>query len=77
MLPLFYIWEHRCHRNIQGLFIEKHLRKSYKKFSLDPLTYTWEFYLLLKLDIPCQISTQVKEDILSVYESMLIQYEIK
>ena len=32
MLPLFFIWEHRCHRNIQGLFIEKHLRKSYKKF---------------------------------------------
>ena len=76
MLPLLYIWEHRCHQNIQDLDVEKHLKKSYKRFSQKPLTYTWEFYLFLKLDIPHQISSQIKEKILSAYESLLIQYEI-
>ena len=71
MLPLFYIWEHRCHQNIQELNVEKHLRKPYKKFSLNPLTYTWVFYLFLKLDIPCQMSTQIRENLLSAYETLL------
>ena len=75
MLPLFYIWEHRYHQNIQELNVEKYLKKPYKKFSLNPLTYTWVFYLFLKLDIPCQMSTHIRKNILSAYESLLIQKE--
>ena len=71
MLPLFYIWEHRCHQNIQEIDVEKYLRKPYKKFSQNPLTYTWVFYLFLKLDIPRQMSTQIRENILSAYETLL------
>ena len=49
ILPLYYIWEHYCHRQLKELDFEAHLDKPYKKFILNPLTNTWELYLFISI----------------------------
>ena len=71
MLPLFYIWENCCHKNISNLGVEKHLMEPYKRFLQDPLTYTWKFYVFLKLGLPSQMATKTREQVLSAYEPLI------
>jgi hypothetical protein len=71
MLPLFYIWEHICQRNLSEIHIERHLKKAYLRFLEDPFTNTMKFYLLLKIGISCSIPTGVKNNIVSIYESLI------
>jgi hypothetical protein len=71
MLPLFYIWEKCCQKNILELGVEKHLTKPYERFLHDPLSYTWKFYLFLKLGIPSQLSTKTRKKVLSAYELLI------
>ena len=73
MLPLFYIWEYCCQKSILELGVEKHLMKPYDRFLHHPLTYTWKFYLFLKLGIPSQMSTKTREQVLSVYETIILE----
>ena len=73
MLPLFYIWEYCCQKSILELGVEKHLMKPYERFLHNPLTYTWKFYLFLKLGIPSQMSTKTREQVLSVYETIILE----
>lgn len=52
ILPLYYIWEHFCHRQLNELAFEEHLDKPYKRFKQNPLTNTWELYLFISVQIP-------------------------
>ena len=52
MLPMFYIWEHYCHRKLSEIEMEKHLMKPYERFSRNPLSNTWAFYLLSEIEVP-------------------------
>ena len=52
LLPLFYIWEHYCHRPLKDICFEEHLRKPYRKFIRNPITYTWELYIFITLYEP-------------------------
>ena len=52
ILPLYYIWDHCCHRNLDELSFEEHLRKAYQKFLQNPLTNTWELYLFVSIKTP-------------------------
>ena len=49
ILPLYYIWEHFCHRRLKELDFEEHLDKPYKRFKQNPLTNTWELYLFISV----------------------------
>ena len=50
MLPLYYIWEHCCHKQLKDICFEEHLRKPYNKFRQHPITHTWELYLFVSLE---------------------------
>ena len=72
MLPLIYIWKHCCHKSISELGVEKHLMKPYERFLHDPLMFTWELYLFLKLDKPSGMSKHLRERVLSAYELLWV-----
>ena len=71
MLPMFYIWEHYFHRDLSEINMEEHLRKPYEKFSRNPLTNTWAFYLLLKTSVYDIIPTRIKKKLLVIYEPLI------
>lgn len=77
ILPLFYIWEHLYHRKLSEVGAEKHLMKPYEKFSQDPIAYTWESYLFLKLGLPGQMSDGDRDKVLTVYESLFNSAKIE
>lgn len=68
MLPMFYIWEHYCHKNLSEIEMEQHLKMPYERFSRTPRTNTWTFYLFLKTCNTSTIPTGVKKKILLIYE---------
>lgn len=72
MLPLIYIWKHCCHKSISELGVEKHLMKPYERFLHDPLMFTWELYLFLKLDKPSGMSKHLRERVLFAYELLWV-----
>lgn len=76
MLPMFYIWEHYCHRKLSEIAMEKHLMKPYERFSRTPRTNTWTFYLLLKTCNSSNLPTSVMKKILSIYEPMIEYPEV-
>ena len=49
MLPLYYIWEHCCHRQLNELKFEDYLRKPYQRFIQTPISYTWEMFIYINL----------------------------
>ena len=71
MLPMFYIWEHYFHRKLIEIKVEKHLEKPYERFSKNPITNTWEFYLFLKIGISCSIPKDVRNNLLYIYEPLI------
>lgn len=52
ILPLYYIWEHCCHMQIDELELDQHLKLAYQKYLKKPLTNTWELYILISLKAP-------------------------
>lgn len=49
LLPLYYIWEYCCHRQLKEIEFEEHLMKPYKIFNQAPITYTLEMFLYITL----------------------------
>ena len=49
LLPLYYIWEHCCHRQLKEIEFEEHLMKPYIIFNQAPITYTLEMFLYITL----------------------------
>ena len=49
LLPLYYIWEHCCHRQLKEIEFEEHLMKPYILFNQAPITYTLEMFLYITL----------------------------
>lgn len=77
MMPLFYIWDKCFHRDLLELGADIHLIKPYKRFLLDPLTYTWELYVFIKIGLPRQMPTMIRNKVLSAYEHILVSYKSK
>lgn len=77
MMPLFYIWDNYYHRDISELGADIHLIKPYNRFLQDPLIYTWELYLFIKIGLPHQMPAMVRKKVLSLYEVLLMSYSSK
>lgn len=60
VLPLYYIWDRCCHRDLGELNFEEHLQKAYKKFVQNPLTNTWELYLFVSIRCPFKNGVEQK-----------------
>lgn len=74
ILPLYYIWDHCCHRNLDKLSFEEHLRKAYQKFLQNPLTNTWELYLFVSIKTPFKNELGKKnlsKEIIEIYNQLL------
>lgn len=74
MLPLYYIWEHCCHRELSDLDFEEHLRKPYQKFSENPLVNTWELYVFISINevfavVP--VKKRLTREISKIYKELL------
>ena len=74
ILPLYYIWEHCCHRNLGELRFEEHLQKAYQKFEQNPLTNTWELYIFISIKTPFKDelgNKKLSKDIIDIYNQLL------
>ena len=71
LLPLYYIWENCCHRQLKDVCFEEHLKKPYQRFAKKPFTYTWEMYILISLCIP--FSRYLEND--SIYAEISVIYK--
>jgi hypothetical protein len=74
ILPLYYIWEHCCHRNLGELMFEEHLQKAYQRFMQNPLTNTWELYLFVSIKTPFKNELGKKnlsKEIIEIYNLLL------
>lgn len=71
MLPLLYIWEHNCQRELSAVTIEDNLIKPYRKFVMDPYANTMELYLLLKTGEPTFLPKRCREKLLDIYKTVL------
>ncbi len=71
MLPLYYIWEHCCHQQLEDLSFEEHLRNPYKKFLQHPITYTWQLYVFITIKEP--LFSQLKKK--SIYNEISFIYK--
>lgn len=49
MLPLYFIWEYCCHRQLNEIKFEEYLKKPYQRFIKTPITYTWEMFIYINL----------------------------
>ena len=72
MLPLFFIWEYCCHRQLSEICMEEHLRIPYEKFLRDPIANTFEFYFFLRIGVSCSMPVSKKNKVLSIYERILM-----
>ena len=78
MLPLYYIWEYYCHRQLNELCFEEHLRKPYQRFLKNPIAYTWEMFILISLCIPFNDylwKESVYSEIIDIYKDFLEYYK--
>ena len=78
ILPLYYIWEHFCHRRLNELDFEEHLDKPYKKFTQNPLTNTWELYLFVSIKKPFEDVLQNKKlskELPFIYKEFIDNYK--
>lgn len=76
-LPLYYIWEYDCHRQLAELDFEKHLEKPYKKFLHNPVTNTWRLYLLVSAEsIFSNRLGKLSDDVRNIYKFFLEHYEV-
>ena len=71
MLPLYYIWEHYCKRQLTEASFEEHLRLPYRKFTLDPKIYTWELYLFVLINNSNLISKHIRKKLLDTYKTFI------
>ncbi len=79
MLPLYYIWENCCHKQLEDISFEEHLRKPYQRFVLNPITYTWELYIFVTLKelIFKQLAKDdVFEEITFIYKELIDDYKM-
>lgn len=79
LLPLYYIWEHCCNRDLEELKFEKHLNKPYQKFVKNPLTRTWQLYLLVSVKVTIENKLERKDlpkEIMEIYGHFLNRHKI-
>lgn len=75
-LPLYYIWEYDCHRQLAELDFEKHLEKPYHKFLHNPVTNTWRLYLLVSAEsVFSNRLGKLSDDVRNIYKLFLEHYE--
>lgn len=77
-LPLYYIWDRCCHRDLGELNFEEHLQTAYQKFVRHPLTHTWELYLFVSVRIPLRNGMGKKnlsKEIAEIYDQLLATSE--
>ena len=77
MLPLYYIWEHGCHQQLEDISFEDHLKKPYQRFIQNPITYTWELYIFVTLKEPIisQLTQEnIYNDISFIYKELIEYY---
>ena len=74
LMPLYYVWEHVLSQNLSDVKIEQHLSDPYKRFSLSPVTITWELYLLVavRMKMPRFLrNKKTIENMLQIYEVLI------
>lgn len=74
ILPLYYIWDHCCHRNLDELSFEEHLQQAYQRFVQNPLTTTWELYLFVAINTQLNNELGMKnlsKEIIEIYNQLL------
>ncbi len=74
ILPLYYIWEHKCHRELTELDFEAHLKSAYQKFMKNPLANTWELSIFISIDTPFGKefnNKNLSKNILEIYQQFL------
>lgn len=68
MLPLYYIWEHCCHRQLNELKFEKYLMEPYHRFTQTPISYTWEMFIYINICTTTFVKQLGKKNIIEIID---------
>ena len=74
MLPLYYMWEQYCHKQLEDIGFEEHLKKPYQRFIQNPKLYTREILLFITLTLGTPFFIPLNMDIVIKISEMY--YEI-
>lgn len=78
ILPLYYIWEHCCHRSLNEVDFEEHMEKPYQRFMHNPLKNTLELLLFVSMKKPYAVllsKQNISNEITSLYKDFLDSQE--